>query len=102
MPCDDRLRIQPRSSFADRHDAIAFKEHVLGPGQTDAFGTELDGFLRVGWRVGVGAHVDLAQFVGPVQHLLVVARCPWVLGLEHARVDLAGAAIEREKITLLD
>ena len=31
--------------LSHRHDAIAFKEHVFGPGQTDALGTEISGTL---------------------------------------------------------
>ena len=50
--------------------AIGGHEHVLGPAQPDALGTEGPRAARVLGRVGVGAHAERAQLVAPRQHRL--------------------------------
>jgi hypothetical protein len=51
--------------LAHREDAVALEEHVLGAAQADALGAEVASALRVGGRVGVGAHAQRAELVGP-------------------------------------
>ena len=43
------------------------EEHVLGAAQADAFGAELARLLRVLGKVGVRAHLEAAQLVGPTE-----------------------------------
>ncbi len=54
-----------QNHFAHGADAVFLEEHVLGAAQPDAFGAELDRGARVGRRIGVGAHFQLAHAVGP-------------------------------------
>jgi hypothetical protein len=44
------------------------EEHVLGPAQAYPLGAELARLACVLWRVGVRAHVEPAQPVGPLEH----------------------------------
>ena len=63
--------------------AVGGHEHVLGAAQADPLGAELARLGGVLGRVGVGAHAERAQLVGPAQHGLEVLR---YLGLlERAR-----------------
>ena len=52
--------------------AVLGHEHVLGPAQADALGAQLARLLRVLGRVGVGAHAEPAELVGPLEHALEV------------------------------
>ena len=60
-----------RMNRCTMRQAVA-EEHVLGAAQPDAFGTESPCDQRVLGQVGVGAHLEHAQLVGPAEH-----------GLEH-------------------
>ena len=51
--------------LAHRDDAVGFEEHVLGAAQADAFGAELARRGGIGRRVGIGADLQAAHFVGP-------------------------------------
>ena len=53
--------------------AIA-QEHMLGTAQTDALGAEVAGEFRVLRVVGIGAHAERAEFVGPLEDGVEVAR----------------------------
>ena len=43
-------------------------EHVLGAAEADALGAELPGLAGILGRVGVGAHPQTADLVGPAEH----------------------------------
>ena len=47
-----------------QRQAVA-EEHVLGTAQADALGAEVAGHLRVVREVGVGAHAEGPELVGP-------------------------------------
>ena len=51
--------------LAHRVDPVALEEHMLGAAQPNAFGAELARHARIVRRVGVGAHAQLAELVGP-------------------------------------
>ena len=64
----------PPSALVARDDhlahgvnAVALEEHVLGATQADPFGAERRAPTRVLRRVGVGAHLEPARFVGPAR-----------------------------------
>ena len=59
--------------------AVLGHEHVLGPAQPDALRAQLARLLRAGRVVGVGAHLQAPELVGPLEHAVEV--------LVHARVD---------------
>ena len=60
-------------------DAVRVEEHVLGAAEPDALGAEPDGGERVGGRLGIGAHLELAHGIGPL----------------HQRPELASAGARR-------
>ena len=43
------------------------EEHVLGAAESDALGAEVARDLRVVRQVGVGAHLERAELVGPAE-----------------------------------
>ena len=57
---------RPEDHFADRNDALALEEHVLGAAEPDAFGAKTAGGARVERRLGVGAHLHPAHRVRPL------------------------------------
>src|SRR5215475_4655364 len=59
--------------LAHGHNAVLGKEHVLGPAQSNAFGTELPSNLRIARRVRVAPHPELAITVSPFHELRKVA-----------------------------
>ena len=87
----------------DRQPVVA-EEHVLGPAQADALGTELAGVGRVGTVVGVGPHreLPLADAVGPAEDHVELLRRLARRQRDLAEHDLAGGAVDRQDITLAD
>ena len=47
--------------------AVLLHEHVLGAAEADALGAELAGLAGILGRVGVGAHPQAADLVGPAE-----------------------------------
>ena len=60
-----RLFVVGEDHLAHRLDAALVEEHVLGAAEADALGAEAHGSFRIGRRVGIGAHAELAHLVGP-------------------------------------
>ena len=58
-------------SCTTRQPLVA-EEHVLGAAEADALGAELARLRRVLGRVGVRAHLEPAEVVGPAEHGLEV------------------------------
>ncbi len=77
-------------------DPVLLEEHVLGPAQSDTFGTKLASSFRVFWRIGIGANQQLAVIVGPFHDLGKVTRQFGGHGGHFAGHDLAGGAVERD------
>ena len=76
------------------------EEHVLGAAEPDALGAEAARHLRVVREVGVGAHAERAELVGPPEHDL---ERPARLRRDHrhrAEDDLAGGAVDRDHVAL--
>ena len=97
-PC---LLVVGQDHLAHRHDAVALEEHVLGAAEPDALGAELARLAGIGRRLGVGAHAERAELVGPDHQLGEVAG---ELGLHRrhdAQHDLAGAAVEGHELARL-
>ena len=66
--------------FAHGVDAIAFEEHVFGPGQADAGGAEGEGDARLFWGVGIGADREAGCFGAPVHEQFEVFELLCFLG----------------------
>ena len=86
--------------LAHGRQALVVEEHVLGAAQPDALGVEHPRGARVLGCVGVGAHPDPAQRVGPVEQLVeaVVER-----GFQHlgrAGQHLARGAVDGDLVAL--
>src|SRR5205807_4956846 len=86
------------------HDgqAVLLHEHVLGATQPDTLCAEPTRTLRVMRVVAVGPHFQAPKRVGPAEKLLELPRD---FRLEHgdsARNDPAGAAVDGERVALLD
>ena len=82
--------------------AVLGHEHVLGPAQPDALRAELARLLRAGRVVGVGAHPQAPQLVGPLEDAVEV--------LVDARVDqrhvldrhAALGAVDGDEVAVVD
>ncbi len=82
-------------------EPVGVREHVLGPAEPDPLGAELACLGRVLGVVGVRPHAQAPHPVGPLQH-----RGEVVVDLrrhERDRADdhLAGAAVDRDRVALL-
>ena len=77
------------------------EEHVLGPAEADPLGAELARAGRVGGRVAVRAHAQTAVPVGPAEDRLEVLVELRRDELDRARVDIAGAAVDRDRVALV-
>ena len=76
------------------------EEHVLRAAQADALGAEVARHLRVVRQVGVGAHPERAELVGPAED---DAERAGGLGRDHgdrAHHHLAGGAVDRDDLAL--
>ena len=60
------LLVFGQDHLAHRADAVLVEEHVLGAAEPDALGAEFDRGARVGRRVGIGAHFQLARARRPI------------------------------------
>ena len=58
-----------KDHLAHHDQAVFLEEHVLGPAQTDPLRLEVAGGLRIGGRVGIGPHPDVAHGIGPAKKL---------------------------------
>ena len=81
--------------------AIA-QEHVLGTAQADALRAEVAGQLCVLGVVGVGAHTQGAELVGPLQDGVQVAGELGKHQLDGAEHHDAGGAVQRDHVAFLD
>ena len=89
-----------KDHLAHGWQALAVKEHVLGPAEADALRLEPAGDQRILGGVGIGAHADPARLVGPGQKLgeIVVQRRGQQGG--GARKNLARAAVDGDLVAL--
>ena len=71
---------------------------MLGAAQADAFGAELARALRVLGQVGVGAHPEAAELVGPAEDRAEVAGRFGRDDRDFADDDLAGRAGDRDDV----
>ena len=96
------LLVVGEDHLAHRLDAVLVEEHVLGAAEADALGAETHGGLRVGRRIGIGAHAEAAHLVGPAdQRGEIVGE----LRLDHvdaAGQHLAGRAVDGDEIAFLE
>ena len=60
-----RLLVLGEDHLAHGADARFLEEHVLGAAKPDALRAELDRGARVLRRIGIDAHADLADGIGP-------------------------------------
>ncbi len=96
-----RFLVVGQDHLAHRLDALLVEEHVLGAAEPDAFGAEPHRRLGVGRRVGIGAHAELAHFVGPADQR---GKFAGELRLDHvdlAGQHLAGRAVDGDEFALL-
>ena len=100
----------------DDRDAALAEEHVLGAAQADAAGAKRVGELGLVGLIGVGAHAEPAELVGPLEQRVeaLVDRRVGRLHLagddlqDFARLrrdlgelDLAGQTVERDVVAFL-
>ena len=78
------------------------QEHVLGAAQSDALGAEAAGQLGVLGVVGVGAHAQRAELVGPLEDGVEVARHLGQHELDRAQHHGAGGAVDGDHVAFLD
>ena len=71
---------------------------MLGTAKPDSLGAEFARLLRVARSVGVGAHLKLAELVGPVHDAAELAGDGRVDRGDDAVVDVAGGAVNRKPI----
>jgi len=87
--------------FAHRSDTGAFKEHMLGAAQADAFGAELDGLSRVARVVGIGADLEGPSGVRPGHKPAEVTADGRLFRGDGFAVDLAGRTVQRNIIAFM-
>ncbi len=75
-------------------DAVGLEEHVLGAAQPDALGAELAGGAGVVRRLGIGAHLEAADGVGPAHQRREFAGELRLLHLDLAEQHLPVAAVD--------
>ena len=95
------FRILGEDHLAHGEDALLLEEHVLGAAEPDAFGAEGARLARIGRRIGIGAHLQAAEAVGPLHQGVEVVR---QLGLAHGHAaldDLAGRAVDGDHVALV-
>ncbi len=91
-----------KDHLAHHHEPVVGEEHVLGPAEADALRLELPRDERIGGRVGIGAHADVAHLVGPGEEL---AEAAVERGREHgrlARERLARRAVHGDEVALAE
>ena len=88
--------------LAERRDTALREEHVLRTAEADALGAEFARLLRIARRVGVRAHLQLAELVRPHHDAAELAGDLRVHGGDHAVVDVAGGAVDGEPVALLE
>src|SRR5699024_1995363 len=100
-----RLALLDRVGYdhlAHRLDALGLEEHMLGTAQADAFRAELARLGGVARGVAVGADVQGADLIRPAHEAAEVAGQLRVLGIDLAEVYVAGRAIERDELALVN
>ena len=96
------LHVVGEDHLADGADALLVEEHVLGAAEPDALGAEAARGAGVERRVGVGAHLHRADVVGPGHQLAELAGERRAHGGDGALEDVAGAAVDRDDVALLE
>ena len=86
------------------HDgqAVGGVEHALGAAQADALRAVADGARGVVRRVGVGAHAEARELVGPAEQLHERRREVRLDGRHLAAVHAAVAAVDGDHVAFLD
>jgi len=72
---------------------------MLGPAQADALGIEIACCLRIGRRVGVGAHLDISTFCRPLHEGAEIIVQSRLLQRRSPCKDLPGRAVDRHFVT---
>ena len=75
---------------------------MLGTAQTDALGTEAAGQLGVLGIVGVGAHAQGAELVGPLQNGVQIAGQLGQHQIHRAQHHDTGGAVDGDHVALAD
>ena len=96
---------RPASSRGEDHllhhrQPLVAEEHVLGAAEPDALRAELARLRRVLGVVGVRAHLESAQVVGPVEDRLEVLVDRGRDERDLADDDASGAAVDRDHVAL--
>ena len=97
-----RVLVVGQQHLAHREDALLVEEHVLRAAEADALGAEAARAACVLGGVGVGADLQGAQVVGPAQELGVLGGQHGIEQRQLAEHDLAGRAIEGNRVPALD
>ena len=87
---------------ADRRQPVSSHEHVLGATQPDALGTQFTSLGCVLEVVGVRAHPEFTDLVGPRDHALEVLVDARRDQLDLLREHITRGTVEGDDLTLLD
>ncbi len=60
------LAVLGQDHLPHRDQPVALEEHVLGAAEPDPLGAEVAAPVRVGRRIGVHPHPEMADLVGPL------------------------------------
>ena len=88
--------------LAHRHDPVGLEEHMLGAAEADAFRAEFARLTGVLGGVGVGPDLKCAVLIRPRHDPAEIARDGSVDGGDSLAVDLAGGAVQRDPIALME
>ena len=83
------------------NNAVSFKEHVLGAAKTNAFSAKITRRPGIGGRIGIGAHAQPAQLVGPAHQRGEIIRQFRLYGGHLAVHDLPGGPVNGDDIALV-
>ena len=94
------LLVRRQDHLLDDRQPVGRHEHVLGAAETDSLGAELACLRRVLGRVGVRAHAQAAQLVGPAEDRLEVLVDRGRHERHGAHDHAPGAPVDRQLVSL--
>src|SRR5580704_9437843 len=97
-----RFLVAGQNHLAHGADAVLVEEHVLGAAEPDTLGAEFDRGTRIGRRVGIGAHFQRADAIGPFHQGGEFAGQRRLLHRHPAGEHLPARAVDGEDIAFLE
>ena len=100
--------LQPADSFRhqdqspERHDAVAFKEHVFGTAQADTFGTELDCHSSIMGCISIGADAQFAVFISQCHNVAKGSGQLRIDRFHFTGVNRSGGTVQADPVAFFD